>query len=92
MSARVQDRLVFVVLLVSCFAGMAHLTTWIAIACASCLMLLSIAERQYAGNRFAASHRGIADPILILSSALNAAVFSTAAFAIGYISRAAWGF
>jgi hypothetical protein len=92
MWSRVQEASVFIILLATCVAGIAHGTAWFAVVGACALALSSLIERQYAGNRYGLSHRGVSDPVLALTSILNAAVFSAAAFAFGHLTRWLWGF
>jgi hypothetical protein len=90
MRERVQDVVVYLVLLATCVAGMAQLSWWVVVAGACSLAILSIVERQYAGNRYGLLHRGIPDPILALSSVLNAIVIAAAAFIFGQANTIFW--
>jgi energy-converting hydrogenase Eha subunit H len=91
MRERIQDSVAFIVLGATCTAGLFQATWWFAVVGACSLAILSLVERQYAGNRYGLIHRGIPDPILAFSSVLNGTIFSAAAFALGHITRVMWG-
>jgi hypothetical protein len=91
MRERVQDGAAYLVLLATCVAGLLQATWWFAVAGACSLAILSLVERQYAGNRYGMLHRGIPDPILAFSSVLNGTVFAAAAFGLGHFTRVVWG-
>ena len=91
MFERVHRPIVFLALSASCVGGIAHASVWIAVAASCMLTATSLFERQYSANRYATFHRGISDPVLVLSSVLNAATFSAAAFGFGLWTRWVWG-
>ena len=91
MSERAHAVLAFSTLLITCVAGMLHANWWAACAGACGMVLISLVERQYAGNRYSLLHRGISDPVLVLSSLLNGSVAAAAAFGFGHVTGWMWG-
>ena len=88
---RVQDRVAYAVLLATCVAGIIHTSWWAAVAGACLLAILSLVQRQYVGHRYETLHRAVPDTVHVMSSTANAAIFSTAAFSFGHLTRILWG-
>lgn len=87
---RSQTIATFAVLLATCVAGILHAPWWAACAGASSLALISLlALRARAAS--VPELRMISEPVLVLSSLINATVAACGIFAFGHFARWVWG-
>ncbi len=92
MSERTHSAFAYAILLLTCTAGVAHLTWWAACTGACGLVLLSLYGRQLKGARDMRFNVGPSDLSLALSSTLNGSAAAMTAFLLGKISAWMWGF
>ena len=85
---RVQTGLAFLILLGTCTAGALRAPLWSALAGACALALVSLMHQRLAPIP---QWRGVSEPVLVLSSVLNASAAASATFIFGYFARWAWG-
>ena len=86
---RTTSALALAVLSATCVAGIGHATIW-SVVVGGCLLAIVGLSRPRA---IAIVHQtALVDPIAVLVSIVNAAVMSSASYALGFVSRWAWGF
>jgi hypothetical protein len=78
----------YFVLLLTCCAGVFRLGPWAVVASASLLALISLVANRTASVPQAGM---VAEPVLVLSHALNSAAIASAAYIFGFGARWAWG-
>ena len=78
----------YVLLLLTCSAGVFRFGPWSVVASASCLALMSLVANQTAS---VPPSRLIGEPAMVAGSVLNSAAIASAAYIFGYVSRWAWG-
>jgi hypothetical protein len=88
MMGRAQTALAFLILLGTCTAGALHASLWAPLAGACSLTLLSLMNQRMAPLP---QWRGVADPVLVVSSVLNAAAAASATYIFGWLARWVWG-
>lgn len=88
MMGRAQTALAFLVLLGTCTAGALHAPLWAPLAGACSLTLLSLMNQRLAPLP---QWRGVTDPVLVVSSVLNAAAAASATYIFGWLARWVWG-
>ena len=86
--ARSQSATAFVVLLSTSIAGALHAPWYAGLAGACLLVLISLYSQRAASLP---QWRGVSDPMLVLSSILNAAAAAAAVFIFGHLARWIWG-
>jgi hypothetical protein len=85
---RTQIALAFLILLGSCTAGALHASLWTPCSAACSLGLIELTNQRLAPLP---QWRGVSDPILVLSSALNAVAAASATYIFGWVARWVWG-
>lgn len=88
---RAQSALAYVTLLATCVAGIFHAPWWAACAGACLLALISLIGPRAASISQMQGSGAISEPVLILSSVLNASAVASAAFVFGHVARWCWG-
>lgn len=88
---RYHGALAYTALLLTCTAGLFHVSWWSACAGASLLALLSIADPQGSHAYFARSIGRTAPSALFAATALNAAAAASAAYLLGRFIAWFWG-
>lgn len=92
MAERFQSVMAYLILILTCMAGIAHLSWWAACAGACALVLLSLFSRQLKSAPIAAHADHPSDMTLALSSCLNGSAAGFAAYMLGHGSAWLWGF
>ena len=85
---RAQTALAFLALSGTCTAGALRAPLWAALAGACALMLVSLMNHRLAPMP---QWRGVSEPVLVLSSMLNASAAACATYIFGYVARWMWG-
>jgi len=88
---RAQGPLAYMTLLATCVAGILHAPWWAACAGACSLALISLIGQRAVSMPQMQGIGAIREPVLILSSVLNASAVASAAFVFGHIARWFWG-
>jgi hypothetical protein len=78
----------YVVLVLTCGAGVFRFGPWSVVASASCLILVSLVANQTAS---VPQSRLISEPVMIAANVLNSAAIASAAYVFGHVARWAWG-
>jgi hypothetical protein len=88
---RLYGTLAYSAILLTCIAGLLHVSWWAICAGASLLALLSLADPQGSHSYFARVGVRIAPPAMFASTALNAIAAASAAYLLGRLIAWFWG-
>jgi len=86
--ARWQAISAYIVLLLTCCAGVFRLGPWAVVASASLLALVSLVANRIASVPQTSM---TTEPVVVLSHTLNSAAIASAAYIFGFVARWAWG-
>lgn len=80
--------LALTVLGAACVGGLTHAPLWSVVVCACLLALVGLSRSR---NLAVGSRIALVEPVAILISIANAAVMSSASYALGFASLWVWG-